>query len=470
MSSDAAKRAAARRAKIMARGNAGLAKLAQTARGDEAQKLYGDDMELSVSAASTPAASSPATASTTSKPAAQATTSAPATQATQSTAAPRTTRSAADEGRSLTPSAAARGKPSWAADPAAASGAATPSEAEEQARQQMEAMMAMLGGGPSAPGAGAGAGRGPGEMPDMAAMFAQMMQGMQGMPGAGGADGEMPNPFAALQGMGGGGMGGAGGGGMPPGFPGMGGMGMPGMGMPEAPPSKAARRFPLLHALVIVALIVFIAVWWEPNLHMVRAGDMAARTVGDWARRWAGLAGDVGNTSMVEKMVSLTSGERRERELPRGKGRLPSQSSAGSRVFHAGRDPRGSLSGAAQHGDSRTACPLSLAALTALVFLSATPPLLTEVPWYRTLTRSRSSGPSSPSRCCCSRHARPSSAPARACTRCSPTLSRCCRRRRSAPCAPAPRRSPPWDRRTATDACSCSGSAWRSSGPSGGPG
>jgi hypothetical protein len=37
---DAAKRAAARKAKILARGNTGLDRLAQTARGDEAQKLY----------------------------------------------------------------------------------------------------------------------------------------------------------------------------------------------------------------------------------------------------------------------------------------------------------------------------------------------------------------------------------------------------------------------------------------------
>jgi hypothetical protein len=40
---DAAKRAAARKAKILARGNTGLQKLAQTARGDEADKLYGGD-------------------------------------------------------------------------------------------------------------------------------------------------------------------------------------------------------------------------------------------------------------------------------------------------------------------------------------------------------------------------------------------------------------------------------------------
>jgi hypothetical protein len=39
---DAAKRAAARKAKILARGNSGLNKLAQTARGDEAAALYGD--------------------------------------------------------------------------------------------------------------------------------------------------------------------------------------------------------------------------------------------------------------------------------------------------------------------------------------------------------------------------------------------------------------------------------------------
>ena len=42
---DAAKRAAARKAKILARGNDGLAKLAQTARGDEADTLYAQDSE-----------------------------------------------------------------------------------------------------------------------------------------------------------------------------------------------------------------------------------------------------------------------------------------------------------------------------------------------------------------------------------------------------------------------------------------
>jgi len=46
--SDAARRAAARKAKILARGNTGLAKLAQTARGEEADKLYGQDCEFIV--------------------------------------------------------------------------------------------------------------------------------------------------------------------------------------------------------------------------------------------------------------------------------------------------------------------------------------------------------------------------------------------------------------------------------------
>lgn len=295
MSSDAAKRAAARRAKIMARGNAGLAKLAQTARGEEAQKLYGDEINTpqpSTSAASSSTTTDAPTASSAPTPQSKPSQS---SQASPATSAPRPT---SDAGRSLTPSSAARGKPSWAADPMAASGATTPSEAEEQARQQMEAMMAMLGGGPSGPGSG---GPGPGEMPDMATMFAQMMQGMQGGPGA---DGDMPNPFAALQGMGGGGM--------PPGFEGMGGMGMPGM---EAPPSRAARRFPILHILVVIALILFITVWWEPNLHMVRAGDFAARQAGDWARRWAGLAGDVGNTRSVERMVSVSKNVGRATQL-----------------------------------------------------------------------------------------------------------------------------------------------------------
>jgi hypothetical protein len=41
--SEAARRAAARKAKILARGNTGLQKLAQTARGDEAETLYGGD-------------------------------------------------------------------------------------------------------------------------------------------------------------------------------------------------------------------------------------------------------------------------------------------------------------------------------------------------------------------------------------------------------------------------------------------
>jgi len=41
--SDVAHRAAARKAKILARGNSGLNKLAQTARGDEAETLYGQD-------------------------------------------------------------------------------------------------------------------------------------------------------------------------------------------------------------------------------------------------------------------------------------------------------------------------------------------------------------------------------------------------------------------------------------------
>lgn len=44
--SEAARRAAARKAKILARGNAGLNKLAQSARGEEAQKLYPDNSQF----------------------------------------------------------------------------------------------------------------------------------------------------------------------------------------------------------------------------------------------------------------------------------------------------------------------------------------------------------------------------------------------------------------------------------------
>lgn len=42
---EAARKAAARKAKILARGNSGLNQLAQTARGDEASTLYGQEGE-----------------------------------------------------------------------------------------------------------------------------------------------------------------------------------------------------------------------------------------------------------------------------------------------------------------------------------------------------------------------------------------------------------------------------------------
>lgn len=102
------------------------------------------------------------------------------------------------------------------------------------------------------------------------------------------------DPFAALMSnmgaMGGGpGMGGPGGENPFAGMPGMGGMGMP--GMMTAPPSKAQRLFPIVHALCIVAFTIFVTAWWEPTMQYVRAGGELSPT---WAQRWAGLGGRTG--------------------------------------------------------------------------------------------------------------------------------------------------------------------------------
>lgn len=56
--------------------------------------------------------------------------------------------------------------------------------------------------------------------------------------------------------------------------------------------SKVERYFPLIHAVSIAALLVFVVAWWEPSLKSTRWG---VRNVNqNWAGRWAGLAGRKG--------------------------------------------------------------------------------------------------------------------------------------------------------------------------------
>lgn len=273
---DAQKRAAARKAKILARGNAGLQRLAQTARGDEAEKLYGGD--------ETPSSSAPASRPETPNP----------------TMTSFATSSAAPSATSSVPSSARN--PGWSA-PAPPPDSRPMSPDEEQMKAQFDAMMNMLGGGGGGPGGGA--------PPDMANLFASLMGGAGaagGGPGLLGDGKEMDpnaNPFAGM--------------GMDPGqnpFAAMGmdpnanpfaGMMPPGMGMGAPKPlTKAQRAFPIIHAICVIALVVFVAAWWEPTLSIVRMGTKAG--VASWAVRWSTLGGRIAPfaAKSVEPLVSCT--------------------------------------------------------------------------------------------------------------------------------------------------------------------
>ncbi|BEI85959.1 hypothetical protein CcaverHIS002_0602460 [Cutaneotrichosporon cavernicola] len=265
---EAQRRAAARKAKILARGNAGLARLAQTARGEEADKLYGDDLR------SSPAGSAPS--------------SRPETPVqSEPSSAPRQPASATAAPQPASPTSPTSSKPGWAnttpgpPTPATRAAAADPTNLPGMGRDEMpdfnafmQQMMAGMGpGGPGGQGFPALAGPG-GEGADpfggqdpFAALMAQM--------GGGGGDGQ--NPFAGMPpGM------------MPPGM--MPGMGMPGMGMAPVPPSKTQRLLPLIHALAVIAFTIFVVVWWEPTMQLVRAGGLGV----EWSARWKGLGGRAG--------------------------------------------------------------------------------------------------------------------------------------------------------------------------------
>ncbi|CAK9779527.1 hypothetical protein CC85DRAFT_329821 [Cutaneotrichosporon oleaginosum] len=241
---EAQRRAAARKAKILARGNAGLERLAHTARGDEAAKLYGASApSASVPSVSTPSAPSAPTAS----------------QSPSSTPAPSqapVSVSASSAPASSVPSAPGpTDKPGWARPtPGRTPTPGTRAAAADPANMDLNALMQMMGQGDGDPFAG---------QDPFAALMAQMGN-MEGM-----------------------------GGGMPPmGMPGMGmpGMGMPGMGMAPPAAPRAQRLLPLIHAAAVVAFTLFVVVWWEPTMQLVRAGGEA----GSWAARWRGLGGRAG--------------------------------------------------------------------------------------------------------------------------------------------------------------------------------
>ncbi|WRT65104.1 uncharacterized protein IL334_002046 [Kwoniella shivajii] len=261
--SDAASRAAARKAKILARGNTGLAKLAQSARGDEAQSLYAEDFKPSPS--STPQSETPPIIS-------------------QSTKTPSTSTFSS----SLNPTSNAQRNP----QPANMS-------AEQQAMSsQLESMMSMFGGGP--PGGANG------ELPDMATMLSQMMGRMGPSSGPEGSQrllGDLDDP-AGLGGLPpnlfGGGRGGDGGNGdMPFPFPGMGmGMGMGG----TTKKSKSERYFPMIHFISIILLALFTVGWWEP---MIQSRHLISAIEGNWIQRWSGLSKSIGKFGGVEVLPAF---------------------------------------------------------------------------------------------------------------------------------------------------------------------
>ncbi|WWC87157.1 uncharacterized protein L201_002043 [Kwoniella dendrophila CBS 6074] len=282
--SDAASRAAARKAKILARGNTGLAKLAQSARGEEAQALYADDFKPSP--ISTPQTETP-----------------PPNPSTSSSSGP-----------SSTSTSQPKSKPSWAPEQPSSSTANTAGQtnvnpnltAEQQAMSaQLEAMMSMFGGGSGGP-PGLG---GEGGMPDMSQLLQQMMGGMNpndsqrllgdlddpaglggpasgGIPpglfgGGGGNGGDMPFPF--------------------PGMEGLGGLGGFGGGMIQKK-SKSEKYFPLVHFVSIILLSLFTIIYWEPKLYSTTTSLSGLSNINsnNLIKRWSSQSKSIGKFGGVE--------------------------------------------------------------------------------------------------------------------------------------------------------------------------
>ncbi|OCF59136.1 hypothetical protein L486_03637 [Kwoniella mangroviensis CBS 10435] len=285
--SDASSRAAARKAKILARGNTGLAKLAQTARGEEAQALYADDFKPSPSPSSTPRTETPPPppVTTTSSSSTSAKPTAKPSWAPPSDSTPISSRNNPNPIANLTP--------------------------EQQAMSaQLEAMMSMFGGGPGATGApGAD-----GEMPDMSRLLQSMMGGFTPNGEGNGSQrllGDLDDP-AGLGGSGSGGLppnlfggGGGEGGDMPFPFPGIGGMGLGG----PTKKTKSEKYFPLIHFISVVVLSIFTIIWWEPKIK--KETSLLTAIEGDWVKRWSGLGyrgiGKFGNVEVVPIFWAFTT-------------------------------------------------------------------------------------------------------------------------------------------------------------------
>ena len=137
---------------------------------------------------------------------------------------------------------------------------------------QLEAMMSMFSGGDGA---------GTGGMPDMQRLMAQMM-GVD--PSGSGQNllGDLDDP-AGL---------GSNGNGQPNdpfGFQGAANGGFPSFSGVPTKKSKVERYFPSIHAVSVIALLVFVVAWWEPNLGPSKWTDRALKQ--SWTERWALLAG-----------------------------------------------------------------------------------------------------------------------------------------------------------------------------------
>jgi hypothetical protein len=183
--------------------------------------------------------------------------------------------------------------------------------------EQLQAMMSILGGGGGGGGGFGGLGGGQGGEPDMSRLFSQMLGG------------DVPTPSQRLlgdlddpAGLGGdpglGGLGGLGafgsGAGAGMGFdPSQGFPSFPMMPQPQKGRSWVDKTFPLIHALAVVLLAAFVALWWEPN---VRAAKWAGQVDAGWITRWGRLSGrrgllDTAKVGLLGDIEALVSAKRR---------------------------------------------------------------------------------------------------------------------------------------------------------------
>ncbi|EIW68626.1 hypothetical protein TREMEDRAFT_69103 [Tremella mesenterica DSM 1558] len=274
--SEAARRAAARKAKILARGNAGLTKLAHTARGEEADKLYGEQGSKPISKEEQPSKSKddPMINTTTTN------------SSFQQTPPPSSSTSPPTRQPSL--SSPSNSQPPFGQN------------SNEDLQTQMNAFLSMFG----PPGSSSSSQ----SNEDMSQLFSQLFGAQSGGVGLLGdserSDADFPQfpPGVGGEGLGGfpslGGMEGLGG------FPGMENMGdlgnalgalgalsgnggLGGMGMVSVGKPWIEKVFPLVHAFTMIIFLVFCVGWWEPNAWPGRNLQMIS-----WRDRWGSLGNE----------------------------------------------------------------------------------------------------------------------------------------------------------------------------------